>query len=167
MAGSGQWLCEKSLLLHLGCFGHFLCLRAFRPLRDLELDFLTLFESLEAVALNGAIVNKNVGCAGLFDETIALRVIKPLDLTGYSRHSKRILLRFGKTGALKAETFAGKLSAPSLRLMLVSRMRIFEMDALHGKASQSTKRLHAVNASKNLTHYFVRDKNTELSMTWS
>jgi hypothetical protein len=90
MTGSGQWLYLKALgRLHLG---HFFGLRSFRSLRNLELDFLTLFESLEAVALNGAVVNEDVGRAGLFNEAVALRVVKPLDLTGYSRHSKRILL---------------------------------------------------------------------------
>ena len=43
--------------LHLG---HFFGLWSFRALRHFELDFLTLFESLEAVALNGAVVNEDV-----------------------------------------------------------------------------------------------------------
>jgi len=43
--------------LHLD---HFFGLRSFRALRHLELNLLTLFKSLEAVALNGAIVNKDV-----------------------------------------------------------------------------------------------------------
>jgi hypothetical protein len=47
-------------------------------LRNLKLDFLALFESLEAVALDGAIVNKDVRRAWLLDKAIALRVIKPL-----------------------------------------------------------------------------------------
>ena len=70
--------------LHLD---HFLGLRAFRPLRDLELDLLPLIEGLEAVALDGAVVNEDVGRAGLLDEAVALRVVEPLDLTGNSRHS--------------------------------------------------------------------------------
>src|SRR5437867_1864547 len=43
--------------LHLD---HFFCLRSFRTLRHFELNFLTLFKGLEAVALDGAIVNKDV-----------------------------------------------------------------------------------------------------------
>jgi len=66
---------------------HVFCLRAFRSLRHFELNLLTLLEGLEAVALNGAIVNKDVRRAWLFDKTVALRVVKPLDLTGYSRHN--------------------------------------------------------------------------------
>ena len=53
----------------------------------LKLDFLTLFESLKAVALDSAIVNKDVRRAWLLDKTITLRIVKPLDLTGYSRHN--------------------------------------------------------------------------------
>jgi hypothetical protein len=69
--GSGQWLCfwESLGKSHLG---YFLGLRPLRALRDLELDLLTLFESLEAVALNGAVVNEDVGRAGLLDEPVAL-----------------------------------------------------------------------------------------------
>jgi hypothetical protein len=32
-------------------------------------------------------VNEDVRRAWLFDETITLRIVKPLDLTGYSRHN--------------------------------------------------------------------------------
>src|SRR6187549_1269138 len=66
---------------------HVFRLWTFWSLRHFELNLLTLFERLEAVALNGAIVNKDVRGAWLFDKTIALRVVKPLDLTGYSRHN--------------------------------------------------------------------------------
>jgi hypothetical protein len=55
-------------------------------LSDFELDFLTLFEGLEAVTLDGAVVNEDVRRAWLFNEAITLRIVKPLDLTGYSRH---------------------------------------------------------------------------------
>jgi hypothetical protein len=43
--------------LHLD---HFLSLWTFGALRHFEFNFLALFEGLEAVSLNGAIVNKNV-----------------------------------------------------------------------------------------------------------
>jgi hypothetical protein len=56
-------------------------------LRHFKLDFLSLFEGLEAIALNGAVVYEDVRRARLLDETITLRVVKPLDLTGYSRHN--------------------------------------------------------------------------------
>jgi hypothetical protein len=93
MTGSGQWLwsweTSRGDKLHLH---YILSLRAFWTLRDLEFDLLALFEGLEAVALNGAIVNEDVRGAWLLNKTIALRVIEPLDLAGYSRHNKRILL---------------------------------------------------------------------------
>src|SRR5256885_627181 len=66
---------------------HFFGLWSFRALRHFKLDFLALFESLEAVALNGAIVNEDVRRAWLLNEAVTLRVVKPLDLTGYSRHT--------------------------------------------------------------------------------
>src|SRR5713226_8958481 len=66
---------------------HFFGLWSFRALRHFKLDFLTLFESFKAVALNGAVVNKDIRGAWLFNEAITLRVVKPLDLTGYSRHT--------------------------------------------------------------------------------
>ena len=43
--------------LHLD---HCLCLWAFGALRHFEFNFLALFEGLEAVSLNGAIVNEDV-----------------------------------------------------------------------------------------------------------
>ena len=65
----------------------FFSLRSLWALRNLKLDFLTLFEGLETVALDSAIVNEDVRRAWLLDETITLRIVKPLDLTGYSRHN--------------------------------------------------------------------------------
>src|SRR5205807_1889917 len=49
---------------------HFFGLWSFRALRHLKLDFLTLFESLKAVALNGAIVNEDVRRAWLLNEAV-------------------------------------------------------------------------------------------------
>ena len=57
--GSGQWLCccKPGSCLRLS---YFFSLRSFRTLGDFELDFLALFESLEAVTLNGAVVNEDI-----------------------------------------------------------------------------------------------------------
>ena len=62
-------------------------LRSLWALGYLKLDFLALLEGFEAIALDSAIVNENVRRAWLLDKTITLRVVKPLDLTGYSRHT--------------------------------------------------------------------------------
>ena len=62
----------------------FFGLWSLRPLRHFKLDFLSLFEGLEAVALNGAVMYEDVRRARLLNETITLRVVKPLDLAGYS-----------------------------------------------------------------------------------
>src|SRR5207244_8287881 len=61
--------------LHLG---HVFGLWSFRTLRHFKFDFLTFFESLEAVSLNGAVVNKDVRRAGLLNEAVTLRIVKPL-----------------------------------------------------------------------------------------
>ena len=65
----------------------FFSLRSLWALCHLKLDFLTFFESLEAVTLDSAIVNEDVRRAWLLDETVTLRIVEPLDLTGYSRHN--------------------------------------------------------------------------------
>ena len=67
--------------------GHFFSLRSLWSLCNLKLDFLSLFEGLEAVALDGAVVNEDVRRTWLHNEPIALRIVKPLGLTGYSRHN--------------------------------------------------------------------------------
>ena len=82
-------LLKLGVKLHLD---HFFSLRSFRSLRNLEFDFLSLFKGLETITLNCAVVNEDVRRARLLDETIALGIVEPLDLTGYSRHSERILL---------------------------------------------------------------------------
>ena len=57
--GSGQWLCccKPGRRLHLG---YFFSLRSFGALGNFELDFLALLESLEAITLNGAVMNEDV-----------------------------------------------------------------------------------------------------------
>src|SRR6266404_9893343 len=79
--GSGKWLCFRASRGDLS-LGHFFGLWSFRALRHFKFDFLTLFESLEAITLNGAIVDEDVRRAWLLNEAIAFRVVKPLDLTG-------------------------------------------------------------------------------------
>ena len=55
------------------------CLLAFWPLHDIELHFLTFFESLEAAHLNCGKVRKQIFAAVVrCDETEAFGIIKPL-----------------------------------------------------------------------------------------
>jgi hypothetical protein len=85
VTGSSQWLRKQAgETLHLR---YFFGLWSFWPLRHFKLNFLALFEGFEAVALNGAVMNEDVRRAWLFDKTVTLRIVKPLDLTGYSRHN--------------------------------------------------------------------------------
>ncbi len=57
--GSSQWLCLELAgeTLHLG---HFFCLGTLWTLSHFELNFLALLQGLEAIALNGAVVNEDV-----------------------------------------------------------------------------------------------------------
>ncbi len=64
-------------------------LLAFRALRDFELDFLTFFESLEAVHLDCGKVRKQIFTAVIWgDKAEAFRIVEPLDCT--CCHKKRL-----------------------------------------------------------------------------
>lgn len=59
---------------------HVAGLRAFLAFHDFEGDPLTLFESAEAVGVNGREVDENVALAGVgLDETVALFGVEPFD----------------------------------------------------------------------------------------
>jgi hypothetical protein len=57
---------------------HLICLGALTPLDDVKLNLITLFEALISLALDGAIVNKDVRPALAAEETVTLRVVEPL-----------------------------------------------------------------------------------------
>src|SRR5262245_18380199 len=61
-------------------FGNVAGLRALRTVNDLELHRLALLERAETVALNGRVVDEDVGASVALDESIPLRVVEPLDL---------------------------------------------------------------------------------------
>src|SRR3979409_1297171 len=52
-----------------------------RPLGPLELDLVALRQALEALALDGVEVHEHILASLLGDETVALRIIEPLDRT--------------------------------------------------------------------------------------
>ena len=54
-------------------------LGAFRPLDDVELNLIALFEALVAFALDGTVMNKYVRPALAAEEAVALRVVEPLN----------------------------------------------------------------------------------------
>jgi hypothetical protein len=62
----------------LGAALHLVSLRALLPLNDIELDLVSLFETLVAIELNGAVVHEDVRPIVPANETIALRVVEPL-----------------------------------------------------------------------------------------
>ena len=55
-------------------------LRSLRTVNDLEFDLLAFLERPEAGTLNRGKVHENVVATLAFDETVPLRVVKPLDL---------------------------------------------------------------------------------------
>ena len=58
------------------------CLEAFRPLGDIELDFLALSEASEPLHLDSGMMAEHIlPTAVLSNETVALRIVKPLHST--------------------------------------------------------------------------------------
>ena len=53
-------------------------LRALRPLNDVELDLIALFEALIALALDRAVMNEDVRPAVAAEEAVTLCVVEPL-----------------------------------------------------------------------------------------
>lgn len=60
---------ETADLIGLGTFGAF---------NDVEFDFVAFFEALVTFALNGAVVNEDVGSAITAEEPIAFCIVEPL-----------------------------------------------------------------------------------------
>src|SRR5215469_17763033 len=56
-------------------------LETLRPPGYLELDLIALGQALEALGLNGAEMHEHVVATLLSDETVALRIVEPLDCT--------------------------------------------------------------------------------------
>ncbi len=61
-------------------------LRTFRPLDDVELDVIALFQSLVTIQLDCRVVNENIWPVFTSDESVALGVVKPLDLAFVLSH---------------------------------------------------------------------------------
>ncbi len=61
-------------------------LRTFRPLDDVELDVIALFQSLVTIQLDCRVVNENIWPVFTSDESVALGVVKPLHLAFVLSH---------------------------------------------------------------------------------
>jgi hypothetical protein len=72
---------------------HRVRLWAFLALDDVELNIIALFQRLVAVQLNGGVVNEYIWTIVAPDESVALGVVKPLDLPFVLSH--RLLLSLG------------------------------------------------------------------------
>src|SRR5882757_5713186 len=66
----------------LARFGDVPGLRSLRTIDDLEFDLLAFLERAESRALNRREVHEDVITALALDESVALRVVEPLDLAG-------------------------------------------------------------------------------------
>src|ERR1700727_2718758 len=70
------------MMVWSGCLAalHLVCLWALLPLDDVELDLIAFFQRFVSIELDRAVVHEDVGPIISSDETIALRVVEPLDL---------------------------------------------------------------------------------------
>jgi len=94
---AGVDLRKRRVVTQLGCVvsgvpeaDHCVRLRTFLALNDVELDLIALFQSLVSVQLDGGIVNEYVRPVIASYESVALGVVKPLDLPFVLSH--RLLL---------------------------------------------------------------------------
>ena len=71
-------------------------LGTFLALDDVELHIIALFQGLVAIQLNCGIMNEDIWPIIAADESIALGVVKPLDLPFVLSH--RLLLSLGRAG---------------------------------------------------------------------
>lgn len=69
LMGFVRYFFEPTYLIGLWAFG---------PLDDVELDFITFFEALVALALDGAVVDEDVCPAVAAEESVALCIVEPL-----------------------------------------------------------------------------------------
>jgi len=76
---------------------HGICLRTLLALDNVELDFIAFFERFVSVQLNRRVMNEHIWPVFASDESIALGVVKPLDLT-FVLSSHRLLPSLGLAG---------------------------------------------------------------------
>jgi len=58
-----------------------ICLRSFLSLNDVELDVIAFFQGFISVQLNRRVMDENIWPVFTSDESVALGVVEPLDLT--------------------------------------------------------------------------------------
>ena len=86
---------------------HSICLGAFLALDDVELDLIAFFERFVSVQLNRRVMDKYVRPVFASDESVALGVVKPLDLT-FVLSSHRLLPSFVSYGESEVRLFSGE-----------------------------------------------------------
>src|SRR4051812_10281162 len=72
-------------------FGDVPRLRTLGTIDDLELDRLTFLERPEAIATDRGIVHEHVAATIALNESVALRVVEPLDLACNTHRSSSLL----------------------------------------------------------------------------
>jgi hypothetical protein len=75
----GRLICVFGFLTSLLEAGYLVGLGALGALDDVEFNFITLFEALIALSLDGTVVNEDVSPALAAEEAVALCVVKPLN----------------------------------------------------------------------------------------
>ena len=66
----------------IGCFsktGYLISLGAFASLDDIELDLVAFFEALIPLALNGAVMNEDIGATITPEESVPFCVVEPFN----------------------------------------------------------------------------------------
>jgi len=68
-------------------WNHILRLWAFLAISDVELNLLTIGQSFEAIALDGAEMNEHIGAIFTLDKAESLGFVKPFNSTFCLRHN--------------------------------------------------------------------------------
>ena len=79
---------------------HGICLGTFLALDDVKLDLIAFFERFISVQLDRRIMDEYIRPVVASDESVALGVVKPLDLT-FVLSSHRLLPSLGLAGNLR------------------------------------------------------------------
>jgi len=84
-------------------------LRSLAPLDDVELDLISFVQTLVAIDLNRAVMNKDVCSAFAPEKAVAFRVVEPLHRTPVLRQLSALLTLAGWPAELDSVILSGPL----------------------------------------------------------
>ena len=93
---------ENAFLLATGYFfeaDDLIGLGTLRALDNVELDLIPFFEALIAFALDGTVMNEDIGPIVTSEETVSLRIVEPFDCTFVMCQDPDSLVTFRQTTA--------------------------------------------------------------------